>query len=106
MPVKLPNFSGFNTLSNKYGFLVIYPEAIDKHWNDGRESEKFHEHEALVNDVAWVDKLIPELKKTYSVDNNKIFATGISNEGIFSQRLAIELGAALCGSRIANGPNR
>ena len=88
---QIATFSGFNTLSEENGFLAIYPQAIDKHWNDGRESEKFREHDKKVNDVAWIDALITELKTTYSVDNKRIYAVGISNGGIFSQRLAIEL---------------
>ena len=89
---QIATFSGFNKLSEKHGFLAIYPQAIDKHWNDGRESEKFREHDAKVNDVARIEELIAELKRTYSVDKKRMYATGISNGGIFSQRLAIELG--------------
>ena len=33
---------GFNTLSDEHKFLVIYPDGIDRHWNDGR----------IVNDTA------------------------------------------------------
>ena len=89
---QIAKFSGFNDLSEKHGFLVIYPQAIDKHWNDGRESEKFQEHDAKINDVAWIEELIGELKRTYPVDKKRMYATEISNGGIFSQRLAIELG--------------
>jgi len=88
---QIAKFSGFNKISEEKGFLVLYPEAIDKHWNDGRESARFQEHDEKVNDVAWIDTLITELKTTYSVDNKRIYAVGISNGGIFSQRLAIEL---------------
>ena len=88
---QIAKFSGFNEISEENGFLVIYPEAIDKHWNDGRQSEKFQEHDEKVNDVAWIAALITELQTTYSVDYNRIYAVGISNGGIFSQRLALEL---------------
>jgi polyhydroxybutyrate depolymerase len=70
----------------------MYPQAIDNHWNDGRESKKFQEHDAKINEVSWIEKLIAELKRTYSVDKKRMYATGISNGGIFSRRLAIELG--------------
>lgn len=89
---QIAKFSDFNKLSEENDFLVIYPEAIDKHWSDGREGEKFREHDAKINDVAWIEKLILEIKKTYAVDHHRIYATGISNGGILSQRLAIELG--------------
>lgn len=89
---QIAKFSDFNKLSEENGFLVIYPEAIDKHWNDGRESEKFRDHDAKVSDVAWIKELIGKLQNNYSIDKKRIYATGISNGGIFSQRLAIELG--------------
>ena len=38
---QIAQFSEFNTLSEKHGFLVIYPQAIDKHWNEGREMRDF-----------------------------------------------------------------
>ncbi len=81
---QIAKFSGFNKISEEKGFLVIYPEAINRHWNDGRENQKFPRHHATINDVAWIGKLIFKLQKTYSVDNKRIYAVGISNGGIFT----------------------
>ena len=89
---KIAKFSGFNRLSETHGFLTIFPQAIDKHWSDGREIEKFRDHDAKVRDVVWIKELIENLQSTYSIDAKRIYATGISNGGIFTQRLAIELG--------------
>lgn len=86
------DFSGFNPLSEKHGFIAVYPQAIDRHWNDGRKSEKFLDHDAKINDVAWIETLIANLKGRYAVDARRIYAVGISNGGMFTQRLAIELG--------------
>jgi len=38
---QITEFSGFNKLSETYGFLAVYPESINKHWNDGGESKQF-----------------------------------------------------------------
>ena len=89
---QIAGFSGFSMLSEKHGFITIYPQSIDKHWNDGRHSEKFRDHDATINDVAWIEGLIGGLERKYSIDKTRVYATGISNGGMFSQRLAIELG--------------
>jgi len=81
---------GFTPLSQKEGFIVVYPEGLNKHWNDGRHSAKFLEQDAEVDDVAFVRALLGSLKKQYRIDDNQIFTTGASNGGFFSQRLAIE----------------
>jgi len=82
--------TGFNDLSEKHGFISVYPKGLNDHWNDGRETEKFAQHDHEIDDIAFVVALIDELKSTYNIDKNKIFATGISNGGLFSQRLAVE----------------
>jgi polyhydroxybutyrate depolymerase len=89
--------SGFNTISTREGFIAAYPDAIDKHWNDGRASEKFRDHDSKINDVAFIAALIDRLSQDHAIDRRRIYATGISNGGIFSQRLAIELGDRLAG---------
>ena len=81
---------GFTPLSNKEGFIVVYPEGLNKHWNDGRDSPKFTEQDAETDDVAFVLALFNSLKKEYRIDSDKIYTTGASNGGFFSQRLAIE----------------
>ncbi|MDH5564662.1 MAG: hypothetical protein OEY91_13705 [Nitrospirota bacterium] len=41
--------------------------------------------------MAWIEALIAEVTTIYSIDNKRIYATGISNGGIFLQCLAIGL---------------
>jgi polyhydroxybutyrate depolymerase len=89
---QIARHSDFNRLSEKHGFIVIYPQAIDRHWNDGRSSEKFLEHDAGIDDVAWIEALIGRIREKYAVDGKRVYAVGISNGGMFCQRLAIESG--------------
>jgi polyhydroxybutyrate depolymerase len=74
-------------LGVRQGFFVVYPEAIDKDrvWNDGR-----HETASPVNDVAYVDDLISYLAAEYRIDRGRIYATGASNGGMFTIRLACD----------------
>ncbi len=78
--------TGLNHVSDREGFLVAYPDGIDRHWNDGRETVPNN-----VDDVAFISSLIDRLISQYRVDPKQIFATGISNGGFLSLRLACDL---------------
>lgn len=82
----MPRFTGFDKLADSEGFIAVYPDGIDHHWNDGREND-----DPAVDDVAFVSALLDQLESSYNIDRKRIFATGISNGGFFSQRLACDL---------------
>ncbi len=81
---------GFSPIADKEGFIVVYPEGLNKHWNDGRESKKFAKQDAEVDDVAFVLALLKKLRRDYRLDSNRVYAAGASNGGFFSHRLAID----------------
>ncbi|HEY9726873.1 MAG TPA: PHB depolymerase family esterase [Chroococcales cyanobacterium] len=78
--------TGFNEIAEREGFIVVYPDGIDKHWNDGRGTVNTD-----VDDVGFVRALIDRLVRNRNVDPSRVYATGISNGGQFTQRLACEL---------------
>src|SRR5262245_9207463 len=84
-------FLGFDALADREGFLVAYPDGVDKHWNDGRENKNFASFREGVDDVAFVAALIDAIARQHPVDPRRVFATGISNGGIFSHYLAARL---------------
>lgn len=90
--VKLTN-GGFDQLSDKKGFIVVYPDGIGKHWNDGRnEAETGYEtHEKNTDDVGFISALIDDLIKKYNADPKRVYVTGMSNGAIMSYRLGCEL---------------
>lgn len=80
--------TGMHLLAKQEGFLVVYPEAggSDHLWNDGRSTTADD-----ADDVAFIERLIEHLVNTANVDPNRIYATGLSNGGMFTLRLACEL---------------
>lgn len=82
---QIEKHSGFTTLAEKEKFIVIYPTGLNKQWNDGRKGQNDD-----VDDMAFVDSLLVDVKSKYKVDEKKIFSTGMSNGGLFSFRLACE----------------
>lgn len=81
----------FNELADKENFIVVYPNGIRNNWNDGREDAKMQAHLEKIDDVAFVNAMIDAISKEYKIDAKRIYATGISNGGIFSHYLAANL---------------
>jgi polyhydroxybutyrate depolymerase len=81
--------TGFDALSDRYGFIVVYPEGIERSWNDGRPQD------AGSDDVGFVKALIADLSARYPLDPKRIYATGFSNGGSFSEYLGCTLAAQI-----------
>jgi polyhydroxybutyrate depolymerase len=82
---------GFNTLADKEGFMVVYPDGIENHWNDGRAAVRYRTIREKIDDVGFISALIDYLVKERRVDKNRVYVTGISNGAMMSFRLACEL---------------
>lgn len=74
---------GITKLADKEQFVCIFPQGIRKHWNDGRTVNLSN-----FNDVDFIEKVIDELVSEGLVDSKRVYSTGISNGGFFSQYLA------------------
>lgn len=82
---------GFNILAEKEGFIVVYPDGVEKHWNDGRGLRRYHLQREHIDDVGFISALIDHLEQELNIDKRRIYITGISNGGMMSYRLACEL---------------
>ena len=82
---------GFNDLSDEYGFVAVYPDGIERHWNDGRTNVSDLAHQQDLDDVGFLSALIDNLTVEFNIDTKRVFATGISNGAMMSFRLAVEL---------------
>jgi polyhydroxybutyrate depolymerase len=79
----------FNRIADREGAIVVYPDGVERHWNDGRELPDVAAGEN-VDDVGFIRALIEDLAREHAIDRGRIFATGISNGGFMSFRLACE----------------
>ena len=88
---------GFNQLADRDGFIVVYPDGIEKNWNDGRMDEEADDraHKENIDDVGFISALIDKMIKDYNVNPKRIYVTGISNGAIMSYRLACELSSKI-----------
>jgi polyhydroxybutyrate depolymerase len=87
--------TGFTEKARKENFIVVYPEGSGRlrrallTWDAKHCCGYAMEHE--VDDVAFISALIDHLIKTYSIDDKRIYVTGMSNGGMMTHRLGIEL---------------
>lgn len=85
--------SGISQLADKNGFIAVYPNGIESNtnirtWNAGDCCG--YSSRKNIDDVSFVRQLVDSLEKTYSIDKTKLFATGMSNGGMLTSRLACE----------------
>jgi polyhydroxybutyrate depolymerase len=78
------NLTGFSALAEREGFLIAYPDGLNDAFN------------ALMccggeDDVGFIRAMIDKIASEHKVDRRRIYATGISNGGDMTFRLAAEL---------------
>ena len=87
--------SGFNPVADKNGFIVVYPNGTGRlnddkllTWNGGTCCG--YAQEENVDDVGFVRVIVADLQSLAQIDPKRIYATGLSNGAMLSQRLACE----------------
>jgi polyhydroxybutyrate depolymerase len=81
-------FSGMNPTADAEGFIVAYPQGIDSSWNAGDCCGNAVTQN--IDDVGFARALVARLQTELCIDERRIFATGMSNGGFMSHRLACE----------------
>lgn len=86
---KFAKQTGFSAKADEEGFIAVYPDGIKHNWNDGRDTTDAYK--AGADDIKFVRALVTSLTGKLPIDTNRIYATGVSNGGIFSHRLGCEM---------------
>jgi polyhydroxybutyrate depolymerase len=86
--------SSMSPLADRENFIALYPNGSGRiesmaTWNSGNCCAYAQTNN--VDDVAFLRALIAQIKRDYAVDPKRIYATGMSNGGMMSFRLACEL---------------
>lgn len=77
--------TGFNARAERHGFVVVYPEGIDRQWNYLHGISGYREEP---RDSDFLLEIVDAVTNEYNIDNRRVFVTGISNGGFMAQRLA------------------
>jgi len=94
---QMERYTRFDDLAEKEDFIVIYPESVGGNWNDGRGVEFMQAQRENINDVKFVRSILDDMDKDHKIDRSRVFATGISNGGFMSHRLAAEASDVITG---------
>lgn len=96
--------------SEKHGNIVVFPNGYSAFqsgklatWNGGACCGGARDKN--IDDVGFVRKIISNLTQQMNIDKNRIFATGMSNGGILSQRLACEMADTFKAIAAVAGPD-
>jgi polyhydroxybutyrate depolymerase len=83
-------YGDFRPTADTAGFLLVHPEGTlfngITHWNVGGWTIG-----STADDVGFTAALLDSLSAEYSIDENRVFATGMSNGGFMSFLLACQL---------------
>ncbi|NNF35316.1 MAG: T9SS type A sorting domain-containing protein [Saprospiraceae bacterium] len=94
-PNNIQNQSQLSVKADEEGFIVVYPEGVKggvldiRTWNAGWCCG--HASNTDIDDVGFISALMDTLISEYAIDTTRIYATGMSNGGFLSYRLACEL---------------
>lgn len=81
--------SGWDSIADRAGFLMIYPDGIDGYWNvddtccGTAGSQK-------IDDVGFLKEIIGQLSNELCVDARRIYVTGFSNGGGLAHRIGCD----------------
>ena len=78
--------------ADRLGFIVCCPQGLGKRWQDGRRfaHDMAKKEGPVPDDVDFILTILDRLKKEHRIDESSVFATGISNGGLMSYRLALD----------------
>lgn len=85
LATRMDELTGFDAIADREGFVVVYPQGVNKLWNDGRNIEGADKFD----DVAFTKAIIDHMQNRYHTDSQHTYACGISNGGFFAQHLAL-----------------
>lgn len=75
--------SRFDVLAEREGFILVTPEAINGVW-----TVTGFPVSSGANDLGFIMALVEELSRTYNIDADRVYATGMSQGGFLSFDLA------------------
>ncbi len=90
----MERFSGLSEASERYGFVVVYPNGSGRlkmflTWNAGSCCAYAQKH--AIDDVSFIRGLIKYMIEQYHIDPTRVYCTGISNGAMMAYRLAAEM---------------
>lgn len=81
---------GFESLADQHGFVVAYPNAYRRDWNDCLTQASFPPRNRNIDDIGFIFGLIERFRSMRNIDPSRVYVAGYSHGGHMAFRLAIE----------------
>ncbi|MCE1173488.1 MAG: hypothetical protein LWW77_02635 [Propionibacteriales bacterium] len=82
------NAYGWDALADREQVVVVYPDGLDRTWNAGTCCGTAQR--TGTDDVAFVSQVVAEVSARVPIDPVRRFATGMSNGGMMTYRMACQ----------------
>lgn len=93
------SYTGFDRLAADAGIVAIYPQGIDRHWNDHRGPGVGSD----ADDARFLLDLVDLLASRGAVDRDHVYVAGISNGAIMALDMACNQAQSIAGVAIIAG---
>lgn len=94
----------FDALAESQGVIVVYPEGVQRHFNDSRAEMPETARTLGIDDVGFTRRLIDQLVTDYRADRGRVHAVGYSNGGQMVIRLLHDAPELLAGAATIAAP--
>jgi polyhydroxybutyrate depolymerase len=81
------SLSGMSRIADEQGFVVVYPNGLNNAWNAGLCCGPLEQRQ---DDVGFLRAVVASVQSEIDVDPERIYASGLSNGGAMTHRLACE----------------
>lgn len=96
-PSRMRKITEFNL--HEQGWVEIYPEGIDRQWNDGRagvDGRVLSDTE----DLGFLRAMLRNLASDDTIDPDRVFFTGVSNGGAMTLRVICQASELVAGAAV------
>jgi polyhydroxybutyrate depolymerase len=96
--------SKLSAIADREKFVVVYPESVNRQWNNGSKGGSLKVRHGNADDVRFISELIDLVASERNIDPRRIFATGMSMGAMMCYRLACELSNRIAAISPVAGP--
>jgi len=68
----------FDLLADQHGFIAVYPQGYEGHWNDCKVKGPYAAKRENIDDVGFLHVLVDRLVKDHDADPARVYVAGIS----------------------------
>lgn len=102
-PEDIRQITHLDRVADDRGFIVAFPEGKGKSWAGGACCSPSNGNGT--DDVGFTRAVIDAVALSHCTDEKRVYATGFSNGGFFSHRLACELSDRIAAIGVGSGQN-